>query len=62
MCDPLGKNLMLPTWFIEDFERESFASSLGIFRCMRLTRKESSSSLLGILLGRIFCFLSRDLL
>ena len=62
MCDPLGKNLMLPTWFIEDFERESFASLLGIFRCMRLTRKESSSSLLGILLGRIFCFLSRDLL
>ena len=42
MCDPLGKNLMLPTLFIEDFKRESFASSLGIFQCMRLTRKESS--------------------
>ena len=49
MCDPLEKNLLLPTWFTEDFERESFASSLGVFRCMRLTRKESFASLLGIL-------------
>ena len=29
MCDPLGKNLLLPSWFAEDFEEE--ASSLEIF-------------------------------
>ena len=28
MCDPLGKNLLLPSWFAEDLY---FASSLGIF-------------------------------
>ena len=47
MCDPLGKNLLIPSWFIKDFEEESSASSLGIFRCMGLTREESSTSLLG---------------
>ena len=31
MCDPLRKNLLLPSWFVEDFEEESFASSLEIF-------------------------------
>ena len=31
MCNPLGKNLLLPSWFTEDFEEESSASSLGIF-------------------------------
>ena len=31
MCDPLGRYLLLPLWFTEDFEEESFASSLGIF-------------------------------
>ena len=31
MCDPLGKNLLLPIWFIEDFEGEFSTSSLGIF-------------------------------
>ena len=31
MCDPLGKNLLLPSWFTDDFEEESFASLLGIF-------------------------------
>ena len=31
MCDPLGKNLLLPSWFAEDFKEEYFASSLGIF-------------------------------
>ena len=31
MCDPLRKNLLLPSWFAEDFEEESFASSLEIF-------------------------------
>ena len=31
MCDPLGKNLLLPTWFIRYFEEESSALSLGIF-------------------------------
>ena len=31
MCDPLGKNLLLLIWFVEDFEGESFGSSLGIF-------------------------------
>ena len=31
MCDPLGKNLLLPSWFAEDFEEESSTSSLGIF-------------------------------
>ena len=35
MCDPLGKNLLLPSWFAEDIEEESSASSLGIFfRCI----------------------------
>ena len=29
--DPLGKNLLLPLWFLEDFEEESSASLLGIF-------------------------------
>ena len=31
MCDPLGKNLLLPLWFVEDFEEESSTSLLGIF-------------------------------
>ena len=31
MCDPLGKNLLLPSWSAKDFEEESSASSLGIF-------------------------------
>ena len=31
MCDPLGRYLLLPLWFAEDFEEESFASSLEIF-------------------------------
>ena len=31
MCDPLGKNLLLPIWFTENFEGESFASLLGNF-------------------------------
>ena len=31
MCDPLGKNLLLPSWSTKDFEEESYASSLGIF-------------------------------
>ena len=59
MCDPLRKNFLLPIWFTEDFEGESSASSLGTFWCMGLTGKESFASLLGILLGRIFYFLTR---
>ena len=31
MCDLLGKNLLLPSWFDEDFEEESSASSLGFY-------------------------------
>ena len=31
MYDPLGKNLLFPSWFVEDFEEESSASSLRIF-------------------------------
>ena len=31
MCDPLGKNLLLPSWSVKDFKEESSASSLGIF-------------------------------
>ena len=31
MCDPLGRNLLLPSWFAEGFEEESSASSLGTF-------------------------------
>ena len=31
MCDPLGRYLLLPLWFTEDFEEESSTSSLGIF-------------------------------
>ena len=56
MCDPLGKNLLLPSWFAEDFEEE--ASSLEIFffffGCIGLTGEKSSTSSLGILWGRIF--------
>ena len=48
MCDPIGKNLLLLIRITEDFEGESFASSLGIFFCMGLTREESFASLLGI--------------
>ena len=58
MCDPLGKNLILTKWFTKDFEGESSTSSLGDFRCMRLTGEESYASLLRILWGRIFRFLS----
>ena len=60
LCDPLGKNLLFPSRFIEDFEEESFASLLGIFWCIGLTREESFASLLEILWGRIFCFLTVD--
>ena len=64
MCDPLGKNLLLPSWFTEDFEEEYFAYLLGnfffFFLGMELTGEESSTSLLGILWGRIFCFLTGD--
>ena len=59
MCDPLRNNLLLPIWFTEDFEGESSTSSLGIFWCMGLIGKESFASLPGILLGRIFYFLTR---
>ena len=48
MCDSLGKNLLLPSWFVEDFEEESFASLLGIFWCNGFTKEESSTSLQGI--------------
>ena len=45
MCDPLGKNLFLPSWFAEGFKEESSASSLGIvFRCIGLTGEESFAS------------------
>ena len=60
MCDLLGKNLLLPSWFDEDFEEESFASFLGNFFCIGLTKEESSASLLGILWGRIFYLLIGD--
>ena len=30
MCDPLGKNLLLPSCFSKDFEEEFSTSSLGI--------------------------------
>ena len=30
MCDPLGKNFLLPSWYAEDFEEASSASLLGI--------------------------------
>ena len=44
MRDPLGKNLLLPSWFAENFEEESSASLQGIFRCIGLTGEESSTS------------------
>ena len=44
----LGKNLLLPIWFTENFEGEFSTSSLGFFWCMGLTREESSTSLLGV--------------
>ena len=31
MCDPLGKNLLLPSGFVKDLEEESSASLLGFF-------------------------------
>ena len=60
LCDPLGKNLLFPSRFTKDFEEESFASLLGFFWCIGLTREESSASILEILWGRIFCFLIVD--
>ena len=30
MYDPLGKNLLLPSWYVKDFKEESSASLLGI--------------------------------
>ena len=62
MCDLLGKNLLLLIWFTKDFEGESFASSLGTFLCMGLVEEEYFASILGIFWGRIFYFLTRDLL
>ena len=50
MCDPLGKNLLLPSWFMEDFEEEFSASLLGIFLVYRTHR------------GRILYFLTGDTL
>ena len=50
MCDLLGKNLQLLSWFIDDFEEESYASLLGIFLVY------------GAHWGRIFRFLTRDTL
>ena len=44
----LGKNLLLPIWFTENFEGEFSASLLRFFWCMGLTREESSTSLLGV--------------
>ena len=44
MCDPLGKNLLLPIWFTENFKGETSISSLGIFWCMGFTEEESSTS------------------
>ena len=31
MCDPLGKNFLLPSWFVEDFEEESSTSFRILF-------------------------------
>ena len=31
MYNTLGKNLLLPSWFTEDFKEESSTSLLGIF-------------------------------
>ena len=50
MCDPLGKNLLLPSWFVKDFEEESSASLLGIFLVYRTHW------------GRIFFSITRDTL
>nr|POF11369.1 hypothetical protein CFP56_57289 [Quercus suber] len=36
MCDPLGKNLLLPSWSAEDFEEEFSTSSLGILKVLEL--------------------------
>ena len=48
MRDPLGKNLLLSLWFVEDFEEESSTSLLGIFLFfffgMGLTGEECSAS------------------
>ena len=52
MCDPLGKNLLLPSWFAEDFEEE--ASSLEIFFFFFLGVLDS--------LGKIFYFLTGNTL
>ena len=50
MCDPPGKNLLLPSLFIEDFKEESYASLLGMF------------FIYGTHCGRIFYFLTRETL
>ena len=53
MYDPLGKNLLFPSWFVEDFEEESSASSLRIFFFFLVY---------WIHWERIFCFLTGDTL
>ena len=50
MCDPVGKNLLLSSRFVEDFEEESSAALLGIFflRFIGLIEEESLASSQGI--------------
>lgn len=48
MRDPLGKNLLLPLRFAENFQEESSASLQRIFSCIGFTGAKSSTSLLGI--------------
>ena len=51
MCDPLGKNLLIPSWFIKDFEEESSASPLGIyFGVLGSIREKSYASFMGMML------------
>ena len=67
MCDPLGKNLLLPSWYVEDFKEESSASSLGMLLCV-LDLLGKNILLLHwrlfkyaeVYQGRIFCLIHRD--
>ena len=56
MCDPLGKNLLLPSWYAEDFEEESFASLWGMPRTLRKNLLHS------LHLPHLFTFLRTPLL
>ena len=60
MCDPLGRNLQLPSWFAVDFL--VYWIHWGRIFCFLAGNILSVLDLPRILWGRIFFFLTRDFL